>query len=130
MIHECNISKICLKYIDTNDAYFGRVRGVRLLGCVLVVIVILRQKICMWFGPVNKETYVHGCDRARSLSIGNKSGDRDDPTGLELSPVGRSSLFLNWGRVCVCHSIASSKKLDPFLGVGLFYSIKRPTRTW
>ena len=95
---------------------FGRVRGVRLLGCAVVVIEILRPKICMWFGSVNEETYVYGCDGARSLSIKNKSGDRDDPTGLELSPVGRDSLFLNW--VCVCHSNACSKNQIPFLGVG------------
>ena len=47
----------------------------------------------MWFGSVNKETYVHGCDRARQLSIEKRSGDRDDPTGLELSTVGQSSRF-------------------------------------
>ena len=47
----------------------------------------------MWFDSVNEETYVHGCDRARSLSIEKRSSDRDDPTGLELSPVGRSSRF-------------------------------------
>ena len=57
------------------------------------MIVILKPEIRRWFGSVNEETYIHGCDRARSLSIENKSGDRDDPTGLELSPVGRSSLL-------------------------------------
>ena len=50
-----------------------------------------RDLYVVW--SVNEETYVHGCDRARSLSIGNRSSDRDDPTGLELSPVGRSSLL-------------------------------------
>ena len=51
----------------------------------------LMLEICMWFGFVNKETYVHGCDRARPLSIGKRSSDRGDPTGLELPLVGRSS---------------------------------------
>ena len=59
----------------------------------------LRLEICMWFGPVNEETYVHMCAGARSLSIRKRSSDWDDPTGLELSPVGRNSgLGLN---VCV-----------------------------
>ena len=57
------------------------------------MIVILELEICRWFDSVNEETYVHGCDRARSLSIRNRFGDWDDPTGLELSPVGRSSLL-------------------------------------
>ena len=57
------------------------------------MIVILELEICRWLGFVNEETYVHGCDRARSLSIEYRSGDRDDPTGLELSLVGRSSLL-------------------------------------
>ena len=57
------------------------------------MIVILKLEICRWFDSVNEETYVHGCDRAHSLSIGNRSGDRDDPIGLELSPVGRSNLL-------------------------------------
>ena len=51
----------------------------------------LMLEICMWFGSVNDETYVHGCDRACPLSIRKRSGDRDDPTGLELSPVGWSN---------------------------------------
>ena len=57
------------------------------------MIVILKLEIFRWFGSVNEETYVHECDRARSPSIENRSGDRDDPIGLELSPVGRSSLL-------------------------------------
>ena len=77
---------------------FGRVRGLFLRECARVVVVILRLGICMWFGPVNEETYVHGRDRARLLCIGNNSGDRDDPTGLELSLVGRSGLY----RLGVC----------------------------
>ena len=78
---------------QTDDADFGRVSEVWLFKCTVVMIVMLKPEICRWFGSINEETYVHKCDRARSLSIGNKSGDRDDPTGLELSPVGRSSLL-------------------------------------
>ena len=59
--------------------------------CRVVKIEILTLEICIWFGSVNEETYVHGCDRAHSLSIGKRSSDQDDPTGLELSPVGWSS---------------------------------------
>ena len=61
--------------------------------CARVVVATLRLEICMWFDSVNEETYVHGCDRARSLCIENRSSDRDDPTNLELSPVDRSGLY-------------------------------------
>ena len=73
----------------------------------------LTLEICMWFGSVNEETYVHGCDRARPLSIRKRSGDRDDPTGLELSPVGRSSRL----GLSVCISVRK-KSFDPLNGEG------------
>ena len=110
---------------------FGRVRGLFLRECARVV-VVLRLGICMWFGPVNKETYVHGCDRARSLCIGNSSGDRDDPTGLELSPVGRSGLYRPGVLVPYNSERERSRERgSPFREwVGPFYRIQRPTRTW
>ena len=76
----------------------------------------------MWFGPVNKETYVHGCGSARSLYIGKRSGDRDDPTGLELSPVDRGGLHRSGA--CVLRSspreIAREREREraPFSGAG------------
>ena len=79
-----------------------------------MVIVILRLKICMWFGSVNEETYVHGCDGARSLSIGNRSCDRDDPTGLELLPVGRS----RFSRLGLRVSLFESEREIPLFGGG------------
>ena len=89
----------------------------------------LTLEICMWFGSINEETYIHGCDRARPLSIRKMSGDWDDPTGLELSPVGWSSrLGLS---VCVTVREKNIFHLSPqWGGVGLFYRPKRPTRTW
>ena len=44
---------------------FRRVRGLFLREYARVMVVMLRLEICMWFGPVNDETYVHGYDRAR-----------------------------------------------------------------
>ena len=37
--------------------------------CRVVKTERLMLEISMWFGSVNEETYVHECDRARSLSI-------------------------------------------------------------
>ena len=94
---------------------FGRVRGVFLCECARVVVATLRLEICMWFGSINEETYVHGCDRARPLCIKNRSGDRDDPIGLELSPVGRS----RFPRLGVCVVLSSERERDiPLSGVG------------
>ena len=95
---------------------FGRVRGLFLRECARVVVVILRLGIFIWFDPINEETYVHGRDRARLLCIGNKSGD---PTGLELSPVGRSGLY----RPGVCAFLFRERerereRADPLFGSG------------
>ena len=112
--------KLVLPIKLDDDAGFWESKRVVLLECGRVMVVILRPRICMWFGPVNKETYVHGCDRARSLCIGNNSGDRDDPTGLELSPVGRRGLY-GPSVFVPCSSereIAREREWIPFSGVG------------
>ena len=119
---------------QADDAGFRESKRVTLLECARVMVVISRLGICMWFGPVNKETYVHGCDNARLLCIRNNSGDREDPTGLELSPVDRGG-FIRIG----CVDASQFRERDSereresplFRGrVGPFYRIKRPTRTW
>ena len=114
-------------YVD--DAGFGRVRAVRRFVCRVAKAERLMLEIWMWFGSTNKETYVYVCDRARGTftKYRKRSGDRDDPTGLELSPVGRSSGL----GLSVCVTCERNVPHPPSMGwVGLFYRRKRPTRTW
>ena len=77
----------------------------------------LGKRICMWFGPINEGTYVHGVCRSTFTMIAKEPVISSEPTTVTGTTRDQPGTIVTMEAEPICFSTPSPRVEGPFLSV-------------